>query len=74
MADGWSEFMPGPSSETPYKGIRTVVIGTHHEFQRPQDTSADRGRVRADFEKLLRRIIEEREIRLVAEEASAGGA
>ncbi|SRR6266571_7495009 len=47
-----------------------VVLGTHHEFQRHQDTSADRERVRADFEKLLRKVIEERKVRLVAEEAS----
>ena len=46
------------------------MIGTQHEFQRHQDTSPDRGRVRADLEKLLRRIIEERKVRLAAEEAS----
>lgn len=46
------------------------MFGTHHEFQRHQDTSAARERVRADFEVLLRKIIEERKVKLVAEEAS----
>jgi hypothetical protein len=62
--------MPHLSNETASKGIYVVVLGTRHEFQRHQDTSADRERVRADFEKLLRKVIEERKVRLVAEEAS----
>lgn len=62
--------MPDPSSETASKGIRAVVLGTYHEFQRHQDTSADRERVRADYKNLLRKMIEERKVKLVAEEAS----
>jgi pheromone shutdown protein TraB len=62
--------MPDPSSETPSKGAHVVVLGTHHEFQRHQDTSADRERVRTDLEKLVRKVIEERKVKLVAEEAS----
>jgi|HubBroStandDraft_6_1064221.scaffolds.fasta_scaffold164619_2 hypothetical protein len=62
--------MPDSSSETASKEIRAVVLGTYHEFQRHQDTSADRERVRADYENLLRKMIEERKVTLVAEEAS----
>jgi NAD(P)H-dependent FMN reductase len=62
--------MPDLSSETVTKGSHVVVLGTHHEFQRHQDTSAQRERVRADFEKLLRKVIEERRVRVVAEEAN----
>jgi hypothetical protein len=61
--------MPDPSSETASKEIRAVVLGTYHEFQRHQDTSADRERIRADYENLLRKMIEERKVGLVAEEA-----
>lgn len=57
-----------PSEAT--KGVNAVVIGTHHEYQRHQDTSAEREQVRADFEKLLRSIFEGKRITLVAEEAS----
>jgi len=62
--------MPDNSSATASKEIRAVVLGTCHEFQRHQDTSADRERVRADYENLLRKMIEERRVSLVAEEAS----
>ena len=61
--------MPEFSRETASKEILAVVIGTHHEFQRHQDTSADRERVRADFEKLLHKMIEVKKSRFVAEEA-----
>jgi hypothetical protein len=67
--ESW-ELMPDPSSETARKGSHVLVLGTHHQFQRHQDTSAQRERVRADFEKLLRKVIEERRISVVAEEAS----
>jgi|ERR1700722_3163558 len=66
--------MPDPSSKTAGKGAQAVVVGTHHEFQRHQDKSAERERLRADFEKLLRKVIEEKKVRLVAEEASDDGA
>jgi len=52
------------------KKVNVVVIGTDHEYQRHQDTSAEREQVRADFEKLLRSIFEKNKIALVAEEAS----
>jgi pheromone shutdown protein TraB len=59
-----------PSNETAGNVARVVVLGTHHEFQRYQDKCADRERIRVQFEKLLRKIIEERKVRLIAEEAS----
>lgn len=49
--------------------IRVLVIGTCHEFQRHQDTAEDREKVRIDLERLLRRVINERSISLIAEEA-----
>jgi uncharacterized glyoxalase superfamily protein PhnB len=49
--------------------VRVLVIGTQHEFQRHQDTSEDRKKVRNDFEVLLRRLIKEHGISLIAEEA-----
>lgn len=51
------------------KQTRAPVIGTRHEFQRHQDTAEDRRKVRTEFEVLLRRLIKERGITLVAEEA-----
>lgn len=48
---------------------RVLVICTLHEYQRHQDTMPDREKVRAEFEKRLRQLIEERKISLVAEEA-----
>jgi len=49
--------------------VRAVIIGTRHEFQRHQDTAEDREKVRLDFEKLLRDIVQERGVTLIAEEA-----
>ncbi|MGA2481548.1 MAG: hypothetical protein ABSF92_00340 [Candidatus Acidiferrales bacterium] len=51
------------------KQARVLVIGTQHELQRHQDTAEDRKKVRVEFEGLLRRLIGERSITLVAEEA-----
>jgi pheromone shutdown protein TraB len=56
-------------AETAKGQIKVLVIGTQHEFQRHQDTMADREKVRAEFEELLRRVIDERGISLIAEEA-----
>jgi hypothetical protein len=49
--------------------VRVLVVGTRHELQRHQDTAADREQIRAEFDKRLRQIIEERKITLIAEEA-----
>jgi len=46
-----------------------LVIGTRHEYQRHQDRMPDREEIRAKFEELLRRVIEERSISHIAEEA-----
>lgn len=62
--------MPDSLSEIAGNVARAIVLGTRHEFQRHQDTSAERKQVRVEFEKLLRKVIQEREVRLVAEEAS----
>jgi len=51
------------------KEIRILVIGTRHEFQRHQDTAEARIKVRVNFEGLLRQLIKERSVTLVAEEA-----
>jgi hypothetical protein len=61
--------MSEPPSEPASKGIRAVVIGTCHEFQRHQDKMAEREEVRAQFEKRLHQIFTERKIDLVTEEA-----
>jgi hypothetical protein len=61
--------MPDPLSETSGKEIRAVVVGTHHEFQRHQDSSANREQVRAELDYRLRQIIVEQKIDLIAEEA-----
>ena len=55
--------------ETNKKQIKVLVIGTYHQFQRHQDTMPDREKVRGDFDKFLRGVIDERTIDLVAEEA-----
>jgi hypothetical protein len=49
--------------------VRVLVIGTQHEFQRQQDTSGEREKTRAEFDKRVREIIEKRKIGLIAEEA-----
>lgn len=49
--------------------ITVLVIGTRHEFQRHQDTMADREKARAELDKRVREIIRERKIDLIAEEA-----
>src|SRR5271168_3858767 len=49
--------------------MRVLVIGTQHEFQRHQDSEEDRRQVRIEFEALLRRVIKERSVTLIAEEA-----
>jgi pheromone shutdown protein TraB len=46
-----------------------LVIGTCHEYQRHQDNSAEREKVRAELEKLIRTIVSEKGIDLIAEEA-----
>jgi pheromone shutdown protein TraB len=56
-------------AETAKKEIMVLVIGTRHEFQRHQDQMADREKLRAEFEELLRVLIDERGISLIAEEA-----
>jgi pheromone shutdown protein TraB len=56
-------------AEAAEKQIKVLVIGTGHEYQRHQDTMPDREKVRAEFDKFLGRIIKERNIDLVAEEA-----
>ena len=50
--------------------VRVLVIGTFHEYQRHQDIDKDREAFRDQFEQLLRKEIRERDIKLVAEEAS----
>jgi hypothetical protein len=51
------------------KKAKVLVIGTRHEIQRHQDTKPEREELRAEFDKRLRRILEERKTRLIAEEA-----
>lgn len=46
-----------------------LVIGACHEYQRHQDTSAERERTRREFEHLIRASIAEKGIGLIAEEA-----
>jgi hypothetical protein len=48
-----------------------LVIGTSHEYQRHQDRSAEREKIRTELEGLIRRAIRERGIDLMAEEAGA---
>ena len=56
-------------AETAKKQTKVLVIGTNHNIQRHQDTNAELEVVRAEFEKLLRRVIKERNVNLIAEEA-----
>jgi hypothetical protein len=49
--------------------VRVLIIGTSHEFQRHQDTEEGREKVRADFATLLRSLVKEHNITLIAEEA-----
>jgi pheromone shutdown protein TraB len=46
-----------------------LVIGTSHAYQRHQDKCAEQEQIRADFEKLVRVALRERDVGLVAEEA-----
>ena len=46
-----------------------VVVGTLHEYQRHQDTVAEREQVRAAFDQRLREVIAERAIIAIGEEA-----
>jgi len=46
-----------------------LVVGTYHEYQRRQDNSPERKKIRDDFEKLIRTTVGERGIDLIAEEA-----
>jgi hypothetical protein len=55
--------------ETVKKQTKVLVIGTNHSIQRHQDTNAELEVARAEFEKLLRRVIKERNVNLIAEEA-----
>jgi len=57
------------SAETAKKQIKVLVIGTDHAIQRHQDTNAELEALRVEFEKVLRQLIKEREIDLIAEEA-----
>jgi pheromone shutdown protein TraB len=56
-------------AETVKKQIKVLVIGTDHAIQRHQDTNTELEALRVEFEKLLRQLIKEREIDLIAEEA-----
>src|SRR5713101_5563215 len=56
-------------ADTAKKKTKALVIGTRHEYQRRQDTSAEREEVRAAFEERLREIIAEGDVSLIAEEA-----
>jgi hypothetical protein len=51
------------------KKAKVLVIGTEHEIQRHQDTKPEREELRAEFEKLLRRILEDLKISAIYEEA-----
>jgi hypothetical protein len=46
-----------------------VVVGTLHEYQRHQDTVAEREQVRAGFGQRLREVVAERAITAICEEA-----
>jgi hypothetical protein len=56
-------------AETVKKQIKVLVVGINHNIQRHQDIVPELEKVRADFERFLREIIEKDEIDLVAEEA-----
>jgi hypothetical protein len=56
-------------AEAAKKQIKVLVIGTDHNIQRHQDTVPKLENDRAEFEKLLHRVIKEDKIDLVAEEA-----
>lgn len=49
--------------------VSALIIGTGHEYQRYQDAMAERNLRRAQFGELLRRVIAERKVDLIAEEA-----
>jgi pheromone shutdown protein TraB len=51
------------------KDVSGLVIGTAHEYQRHQDRVRENAIVRATFEELLRNIIADRKVDLIAEEA-----
>ncbi len=56
-------------AEAVKKQIRVLVIGTDHNLQRHQDKVPELEKHRAEFEKLLHKVIKEEKIDLVAEEA-----
>jgi hypothetical protein len=49
--------------------VRVLVIGTCHEYQREQDALAERVALRAEFDQLLRRLVRERNVSIILEEA-----
>jgi pheromone shutdown protein TraB len=51
------------------KNVKVLVIGTCHEYQRHQDEMQDREKIRVEFAEMLRRIIEDKNISLIVEEA-----
>jgi uncharacterized protein (DUF58 family) len=66
MSCGSGEAM---ADEQKKRATCALVIGTRHQFQRHQDTMADREKARAEFDRRLREIIKERKIDFIAEEA-----
>jgi len=46
-----------------------LVIGTSHEYQRHQDKNAEREKIRNRLDDLIRRVVGERHVDLMAEEA-----
>jgi hypothetical protein len=55
--------------EKPHRQSNVLVVGIKHEIQRHQDTMSVREVMREAFDKTLRRIIEERKVTIIAEEA-----
>jgi hypothetical protein len=49
--------------------VRVLVIGTAHELQRHQDNDENRENVRCEFDGLIRSLLKQRSVSLVAEEA-----
>jgi len=56
----------GESDRNP---VAALVIGTCHEYQRHQDKIKEREEIRAVFEQVIRRMVEEQGATLIAEEA-----
>ncbi|MGD0469679.1 MAG: hypothetical protein ABSA54_14970 [Terriglobales bacterium] len=51
--------------------MTSLVIGTSHEYQRHQDRSAERERIRERLENIIRKAICESHVDLIAEEAGS---